>query len=247
LQVAAAQDGCTFEIGPELQGAFGGAFGGAVAAGALAAARTLADGRAPAALDINFLRRLPSGTARARATVLRSGKSLTFMSVDVLDADGDQTARATVTFVDPAALDPREPAAHPAPAILDAVPWRNPAGVSAPIIETLQPRVGRTDDGGVACIVTLPWDDPAALAEAACFAGDLCVGPSVVAAMAGRHVGHPNPDVSLRFLPRECGREVTGVARLEGLTEGLAVQTVRVYDGSTPVAAGASMSLLIAR
>ena len=207
----------------------------------------MADGRPPAALDVNFLKRLPSGTARARATVLRSGKSLTFTSVDVLDADGEQTARATITFVDPGALDHREPVAHPAPAVLDAVPWRNPAGVSAPIIETLQPRVGRTDDGGVACIVTLPWDDPAAGAEAACFAGDLCVGPSVVAAMAGRHVGHPNPDVSLRFLPGDVGREITGVARLEGLTDGLAVQTVRVYEGVRPLAAGTSMSLLIAR
>jgi acyl-coenzyme A thioesterase PaaI-like protein len=245
--VAAADGGCTFEIRPQLQGAFGGAFGGAVAAGALMAARSLADGRVPAALDVNFLRRLPSGTARARASVLRSGKSLTFTTVDVLDADGDQTARATITFVDPAALNQREPVEHPPPGIVDSTPWRNPAGVSAPIIETLQPRVGRTDDGGVACIITLPWDDPGAGAEAACFAGDLCVGPSVVAAMAGNHVGHPNPDVSLRFVPGEVGREVTGVARLEGLTDGLAVQTVRVYEGTRPIAAGTSMSLLIAR
>jgi hypothetical protein len=65
--------------------------------------------------------------------------------------------------------------------------------------------------------------------------------------MGDRYVGHPNPDGSLRFLPGECGPEVTGVARLEGLAGGLAVQTLRVYDGSRPMAAGTSMSLLIAR
>lgn len=244
--MAATLDGCTFEIRPELQGAFGGAFGGAVAAGALAAALSLADGRAPAALDVNFLRRLPSGTARARATVLRTGKSLTFTSVDVLDAEGRAAARVTITFVDPDVLDEREPVLRDAPAILDPKPWRTPSGITAPILETLQPRIGPTDDGGMACIITLPWDDPAASAEAACFAGDLCVGPPVAAVMGDRHVAHPNPDVSLRFLPGGVGREVTGVARLEGMSGGLAVQTVRVYQGARPVAAGTSMSLLIA-
>ncbi|MEY2478657.1 MAG: hypothetical protein QOG87_3972 [Actinomycetota bacterium] len=242
-----AGDGWTFEIVPELQGAFGGAFGGAVAAAALIAARPLAPDRTPAALDVNFLRALPSGTAKARPTVVRAGRSLTFTAVDVFDADGRQSARVTITFVDPDALDERPPVERPVPAVLDPKTWRSPAGVTAPILETLQPRVGPTDDGGVACIITLPWDDPRASAEAACFAGDLCVGPPVAAGMGDPYVGHPNPDVSLRFLPGEVGREVTGVARLEGLSGGLAVQTVRVYEGVRPIAAGTSMSLLIAR
>jgi acyl-coenzyme A thioesterase PaaI-like protein len=201
----------------------------------------------PAALDVNFLRGLPSGPTVARPAVLRTGRSLTFMSVDVFDAEGKQGARVTLTFVDPGVLDERPPVERPAPTVLDPAPWRSPSGVTAPILETLQPRIGPTDDGGMACIITLPWDDPAASAEAACFAGDLCVGPPVAAAMGDRYVAHPNPDVSLRFLPVEVGREITGVARLEGMAGGLAVQTVRVYEGSRPVAAGTSMSLLIAR
>lgn len=179
--------------------------------------------------------------------MLRTGRSLTFSSVDVLDAQARQVARVTVTLVDPGVLDERQPVLRSAPVIIDPVAWRSPRGVTAPILETLQPRIRPTDDGGVACIITLPWDDPAASAEAACFAGDLCVGPPVAAAMGHRYVAHPNPDVSLRFLPGEVGREVTGVARNEGMAAGLAVQTVRVYDGARPFAAGTSMSLLIAR
>jgi acyl-coenzyme A thioesterase PaaI-like protein len=179
--------------------------------------------------------------------VLRAGRSLTFTSVDVMDAEGRQAARVTVTFVDRDVLDERDPVLSPPPAITDPRPWSSPAGVVAPILQTLQPRIGPTDDGAVATMITLAWDDPAAGAEAACFAGDLCVGPPVAASMGDRYVGHPNPDVSLRFLEFECGRELTGVARLEGMAGGLAVQTIRVYSGDAPVAAGTSMSLLIAR
>ena len=167
-------------------------------------------------------------------------------SVDVVDGHGRLAARASITFVDPAVLDQRDPMPTERPAVREAQRWRVPAGVAAPILDTLDPRIGPADDGSVACVITLPWDDPDAGAEAACFAGDLCVGPPVARAMGDRYVAHPNPDVSLRFLATETGREVTGMARTEAMAGGLALQVIRVYADAGLVATGTSMSLLLA-
>lgn len=217
-----------------------------MAAAALIAARPLAPGRTPGSLDIQFLRGLGAGAATARATVLRSGRTLTATSVEVADGGGKLAARATIGFVDSAALDERPPMETTAPAVEKAMAWRAPGGAIAPILDTLDPRIGPASDGGMACIITLPWDDPGAAAEAVCFAGDLCVGPPVARAMGDRYVAHPNPDVALRFLPGQVGREVTGIARTEAMAGGLALQTIRVYAGDALIGTGTSMSLLLA-
>ena len=77
-----------FHIPRELHGAFGGAFGGVVAAAAIMAARSLAGGRQPSALDIRFLSGLPAGTATFTPTVLHAGRTLACVSVDVCTDDG---------------------------------------------------------------------------------------------------------------------------------------------------------------
>ena len=182
----------------------------------------------------------------ARPEVVRSGRSLTFTSTEVLDPAGRVAARAAITFVDPTVLDRRDPMSTSAPVVAQAQRWRTPGGVSAPILDTLDPRIGPADDGSVACVITLPWDDPGAGAEAACFAGDLCVGPPVARAMGDRYVAHPNPDVSLRFLATDTGRQVTGMARNEAMAGGLALQLIRVYASDALIATGTSLSLLLA-
>jgi len=233
-----------FELGRKLHGAFGGAFGGVVAAATLVAARPLAEGREPAALDIRFLRSLPAGTARARSTLLHAGRSLSCVSVDVHQDDDRLAARATISFVAPDALNPlsREDPAPPLPSYNQGRSW--PA-ISAPITETLAPRTVPWPEPGVALAMRVPWDDPDASAEAACLPADMCVGPPVALGLAGEGVAHPNPDLSLRFAGPVKGTEVIGVGRTARVHAGLATVSIQVWSASGLVALGISSSMLL--
>ena len=242
-----------FAFGPELYGAFGGVFGGAVAAATVLAARPLAAGRVPAALDCRFLRGLGDGDARAAADVVHQGRTMTVVAVDLVDRRGKLACRATVSLVDPAVLADLETPGAPVPqgdaSGQGARKWRTPPGVVAPIVDTLSPSVLGGTDEGVATTLQVPWDeDGSTSAEAACFGADLAVGPPVVAALmaAGRALPHPNPDLSLRFAGSVTGRELLAVGRLERLTGGIAVTTVRVVSGGRLVSAGTSCSLVLA-
>src|SRR5918996_3893007 len=145
-----ATDGAwRFSMGRELYGAFGGVFGGAVAAASLLTARSTAPDRQPVALDCRFVRSLPAGEARAVPSIVHEGRTLSCVSVDVLDERGRVATRATVSLVDPAVLEPLD---HPGASVsapggeTDGTPWRQPPGVEAPIIDTLDPRlVGRDE------------------------------------------------------------------------------------------------------
>lgn len=239
-----------FIIGRERHGAFGGAFGGVVSACCVAAARSLAPERVPASLDVNYVRGLPAGTARVVPTVVHGGRSLTTASVDVLDESGRLCTRATVKLVASEALEPLD---HPGAAVTpvassydDGTPWRNPPGRDVPLIETFAPRaVGRDDGAGIATALRVPWDEAGGAAEAACLAADVCVGPPVAGAF-DRWVPHPNPDLSLRFASASVGTEVVGWGRLERVEAGLATVRVEVRSDGVLVAAGVSMSLLLA-
>lgn len=56
-------------------------------------------------MNVHFLAPIVSGPARAEATVVRAGRRLIVLAVDVFDAGRDRlAARATLTF---AVLDPR--------------------------------------------------------------------------------------------------------------------------------------------
>jgi hypothetical protein len=239
-----------FSMGRELYGAFGGVFGGAVAAASLLTARSIAADRFPVALDCRFVRSLPAGAARAVPSIVHEGRTLSCVSVDVLDERGRVATRATVSLVDPAALQPLDHLGASASAQrsgdADGTPWRQPPGVEAPIIDTLEPRLVGRDERGIATAIRVPWQDSDAGAEAACLVADLCVGPPVAAAFPDRWIPHPNPDLSLRFSSdRLDGLALVGVGRLERIAAGLASVRIEVWSGAELAAVGVSSSLLL--
>ena len=234
-----------FAMGGELHGAFGGAFGGVVAAAAVMTARSVADGRRPAALDVRFLRSLPAGAAIATPTVLHAGRTLSCVSVDLAAEDGRLAARATVSLVADNALALVNGAERrrPLPSYDEGRPW---PPVGAPIIETLEPRTVPWPERGEAVVLRLPWDAVAdTSAEAACLPGDMCVGPPVVVEPACAGLLHPNPDLSLRFAGPITAHEVIGVGRLERLQAGLATTAVEVWSAGGLAAIGVSTSTLL--
>ena len=246
----AADGGWRFSMGRELYGAFGGVFGGAVAAMSVLSARSIAADRLPVALDCRFVRSLSAGEARAVPSVVHEGRTLSCVSVDVLDKRGRVATRATVSLVDPAVLEPLDhpgaSASAPGAGNSGGSPWRRPPGVEAPIIDTLEPRLVGRDDRGIATAIRVPWQDGDAGAEAACLVADLCVGPPVAAAFPDRWIPHPNPDLSLRFSSaRLDGRALVGVGRLERIAAGLASVRIEVWSGSELAAVGVSSSLLL--
>jgi acyl-coenzyme A thioesterase PaaI-like protein len=280
--LALGPDGsAVFELGEHLLGAFGGVFGGALAAGAVALARRELPGRVPVSIDCRFLRALPAGSAPARVEPLHLGRSLACVRVEVVRARENRPAFvATVALVAPQGLGPLPlrpgmpaPRAHGAssmPREERRRAWSAPENRTVPIAATLRPSVVPLDDGWFAGVVRLPWEEPGWLAEAACVAADLCVGPPVAAPLfaAGRWVPHPNPDVSMHFVPVELDsgepgeealpgaseaeaiglgpEEIAGLGRLERLAGGVATVALRVVD---PVhgllAVGSCTSLLL--
>ena len=82
----------------------------------LRAATAPLSGVATADLSIHFLKGLTRGPARAAATVVRLGRSLAVVTVDVLDmGTGERCAVATVSF----SVAPPEPASPPTPVPID--------------------------------------------------------------------------------------------------------------------------------
>lgn len=232
-------------IGRELHGAFGGAFGGVLASCALLVSRDLAPGRVPAAIDCRFLRGLPAGGARAQGLLLHAGRSLSCISVDIFREDDELATRATVSLVDTGALSRVGRAGPTPPAVWtpfdDARPW--PA--VAPIVETFGARSVGSGDWGIASALRVPWEGSDASAEAACLAGDLCVGPPVAVSMSGEPVSHPNPDLSLRFCGEVTTDVVTGVGRTVRAEGGVAAVDISVWSANRLVAIGVSCSLLL--
>jgi acyl-coenzyme A thioesterase PaaI-like protein len=238
-----------FSMGSELHGAFGGVFGGAVAAATLLTARSLNPARLPVALDCRFVRSLPAGEARVMPSVVHEGRTLSCVSVDVLDERDRVATRATVSLVDPVVLEPLD---HPGASTsarwtshADGARWTRPPGVEAPIIDTLEPRVVGRDERGIASSIRVPWQDTTAGAEVACLAADLCVGPPVAAAFPDRWIPHPNPDLSLRFSVVAIDEPVVAVGRLERIAAGLASVRIQVWSGGELAAVGVSSSLLL--
>lgn len=240
-----------FSIGRDRHGAFGGAFGGLLAACTLAAARSAVPGRRPVSLDARFLRGLPAGDALVIPSVVHAGRSLTCVSVDVLDAASRLATRSSVYLVEPSALravnHPGESPGPPEPlAWADGAPWRNPPGVDVPLVATFAPRaVGRAAQG-IGTALRVPWDEPGASAEAACLAADICVGPPVAGAFGGSPTPAPNPDLSLRFTGEEATEEVVGWGILKGITAGVATVGIEVRSGAALLAVGVSCSLMLA-
>ncbi len=229
-----------FAVPRELHGAFGGAFGGVVCACTLVAARSLAPGRTPNALDCRFVRGLPAGEAYATATTIHAGRSLANVSVDLTDANGKLCARSTISLVrpdllEPVDLDPTDPPSFSAHA--DADKW--PA--IAPIVEVIDPRFVDRE----ATAIVVPWDVTSdSSAEAVCMAADLAVGPPL-----GRHIpagiGTPNPDISVRFCGPVTTPTVVGSSRMLRASDGIAAVDVKVWSGEMLVGTAISTALLL--
>jgi acyl-coenzyme A thioesterase PaaI-like protein len=234
----------TFSLPQRMHGAFGGAFGGLVAACAILASRDAAPDRTPAAGDFRFLRGLRAGDAHARATLVRAGRSLSCVQTDILDGDGELSARAVISFVDAGALRdiPRDAVQRPPDwtPFDEAEPWPP----VAPIVETLRARTVGSGPDGVATAVHVPWE-PAGDAEAACLAADMSVGPPVAYAVSGERVSTPNPDLSVRFCGEVSTRVVVGLARTERVHGGVAAVRIAVWSGDSLAAIGVSSSLVL--
>ncbi len=239
-----------FSIGRDRHGAFGGAFGGLLAACTVVAARSAAPGRRPVSLDARFLRALPAGDASVIPTVVHPGRSLTCVSVDVVDAGGRLATRSTIYLVEQRALRAVDHAGEggeppPSTAWSEGMPWRNPPRMEVPIVTTFAPRaVGRTAHW-IGTALRVPWDEAGATPEAACLAADICVGPPVAGAFGRASTPAPNPDLSLRFTGHEAGPEVVGWGRLEGIAAGVATVGIEVRSGDALVGVGVSCSLLL--
>lgn len=249
LHADAHGDALRLGVERRLHGAFGGAFGGAVAACVVRAARAVAPGRRPASLDVRFLRPLPAGDAFIRASVVHAGKSLTTVTVDVVDAASRPAARGTVGLVAPEAMHPIDhltaTALPPVQGYDGGIDWRAPKGVEIPIVSTLRPRVVGSGGWGVATGLRVPWTDSGADAESACLGADMCVGPPVAAVCAGTSIPHPNPDLSLRFIGDVRGPELVAIGRVERIHGGLAAVKVDVWSDGSIVAIGVSSSMLL--
>lgn len=249
LGVTPAGDGLWRMSAPEsLHGAYGGAFGGFLAATTVAVARQAAPGRTPFALDCQFVRGLRGSRARVRSEIVRSGRSLTAVVVGITDGE-DIATRATVLLAEPASLDDWSvPDRGEAPTgTARAKPWRHPPDRRVGIIDTLGPRANREPGGGIATTIRVPWPEPlcGASAEVACMAADLATGPPVEASFDGTWRPHPNPDLSLRFLPRPVDvAEVTGVGTLDGTVAGVAMMSLAVWAGGERLAVGVSTALV---
>ncbi len=235
-----------FDLTEELNGGFGGTNGGTLAAVCVYVARSISPSRIPAGLDIRFLRGFRPGIARIRPTVLNAGRTLTTVSVDVLTHDDKLATRATVSLAAPgglAAIDQAPSRERPADLAdyADGKTWRQPRGGVIPLIETFSPRaMGRGEDG-IATGITVIWEGDTYSAEAACIAADISVGPPVAAALKGRPLAMPNPDIALRFTGRMSTTDhLVSVCRLEGISAGLATTSMVVFSGTTLLAVGAS-------
>lgn len=235
-----------FALGTALHGAFGGAFGGVLAACCLVAARELAPGRVPAALDCRFVRGLPAGIASVTANLLHGGRSLSNISIDVCDENGKLATRSMVSLVEPGALRQLHvPTAEPDDwtPFDDAQPW--PA--VAPIVATLDARSVGSGDRGLATAVRVPWDGTDSSAEAACLAADISVGQPIGATLsaAGAPPRAPNPDLSVRFCGDVVTSHVIGVSRTHRVDAGVMALSIEVWSGTDLVALGVSSALVL--
>lgn len=242
----------TLEVnfGETTLGAFGGVFGGAVAIALLQVARLAAPGRRPVALDCRFLRGLKPGCSLAAATIERSGRVLTSVTATIEGPAGGVVAAGAVQLVDDPHLQAWDETAgggtgfawHP---YEDATVMAFPDEAMPPLMALFAPRFSDFGDGWKGTLVHVPFDDPDCGPEAACIGGDMAVGPPVMAALAGRFVPFPNPDLSLRFTSQTSVAEVAGLGRLEAIAGGIATNRVECRSPEGLLAIGHSYSTLL--
>jgi acyl-coenzyme A thioesterase PaaI-like protein len=236
-----------FDLAEELNGGFGGTNGGMLAAVCLFVARSAAPDRVPTGIDARFIRGFRPGVARVVASVLNEGRTLTTVSVDLFTSAGKLATHATVLFVAPQALADLDQAGvrekpQDLTAYADGKQWRQPRGSQTiPLIDTFSPRLMGVTENGTATGTQVIWDAAETIAEAACIAADISVGPPVARALKGLPLAMPNPDLTLRFVSANVDADhLLSMCRLEGVTAGLASTSLEVWCGDTLVAVGIS-------
>ena len=242
--------GWSVEVLDDHLGAFGGTFGGFIAAYCVNVARTADPAKVPFAVDAHFLRPLPAGRARFVPTIVRSGRSLTIVEVDVYAPDGRLSGRTIVSLVAAGSLKDRDhPGAElPPPGVRswqDGKPFRQPPGMRAPILDTFSPRAVGRGERGSGTAIPAPWTDGGHGAEAACLAADLSVGSPVALAFRDDPTPAPNPNISLRLVTDEVGPHVLAMARLEGIHAGVATIRIELWTADQFMGIGACSSLLV--
>ena len=237
-------DAWAFELPERFNGAFGGTNGGVLTALSVFVARR-ATGRRPASIDSRYLRGFRPGRARVVPRVVREGRTLSVLAVDVVDARDRVCTTSTVTLAAPEALAADlDVSAHPERPEMrdfsDGHPWPANPAQPIPMLATFRPTsLGRTAHQ-VATGIAVVWDEPGTSAEAACIAADVSVGPPVMRAVKGR-ASIPNPDLSLRFV-REAppAPHLAAVCALEGVDRGLATTRIEVWQDDVLLAIGIS-------
>lgn len=234
-----------YQLGEELNGGFGGTNGGVLAAICVNVARNLAPGRRPIGVDARFIRGFRPGTARVVTTVLNEGRTLSIVSVDIFNNE-KLTTRGTVSLVALEALenvdtDDIQPAEGELKSYQEGRVWREPSSQKIPLIQTFKPRQLGKNSRGTATAVDTIWDEQGALEEASCIAADISVGPPVAAALGGKRLAMPNPDISLRFVGADTTPAwLVSTCRLESINTGIATTRMEVRDGNKLVAVGVS-------
>ena len=180
-------------------------------------------------------------------TVLNEGRTLSTVSVDIINEAGKLTTRGTVSLVNTETLADIESVPEDNFSVDELKPlaegkiWREPPRQEIPLIKTFSPRfLGKTTRGTATAVDTI-WDEADTLAEACCITADISVGPPVAAALAGKPLAIPNPDLSLRFNSIDTNpSSLVSICRLEVLREGNATTRLEVRDGIDLVAVGIS-------
>lgn len=235
-----------YQLGVELNGAFGGTNGGVLAAVCVNAARVAADDRQPVGIDARFIRGFRPGVCKVVATILSKGRTLSTVSLDLFDESGNLTTRGTVSLVDPAALgdvesDDVAPAAGALKSYEEGKIWREPPTQPIPLIDTFKPRFLGKNARGIVTAVDLIWNEGNSLEEACCIAADISVGPPVASALSGKRLATPNPDLSLRFTTGgDLPAWLVSTCRLETINAGLATTRLEVRSGEQLLAVGVS-------
>jgi hypothetical protein len=242
-----------FELEERFNGAFGGTNGGALSALSVFVARS-ATGRRPTSIDSRYLRGFRPGTARIVPTVLNEGRTLSVVSVDVVDEDDRVCTHSTVTLAAPEMLaqdlDVAGGLVRPdMSAFRDGKPWPQHETRPIPMIDTFRPTHLGSTPHEVFTAVAVIWDEPDRSAEAACIAADVSVGQPVMRAVRGA-ASIPNPDLSLRFVDFSANDappadHLVGVCALDGIDRGLATTRTSVWQDDRLLAIGVSTTICI--
>jgi acyl-coenzyme A thioesterase PaaI-like protein len=239
-----------FDLKENWNGGFGGTTGGVLSALTVFAARGLAPGRFPSSVDSRFIRGFRPGLARVVPTLVNEGRSISTVSVDILNEEDKLCTRSTVTLIVAEAL--AEVAAEDAAGHLEGMRplseaklWPQSRSRPIPLLDTFLPAFIGVDDRGIATRADVVWDE-GCLAEAICIAADLSVGPPVARALQGKPLAMPNPDISLRFCrDAELPVHLVASCRLDCMENGLATTRIEVRAGEKLVANGVSTTICL--